>query len=266
MKRIVFRLLLLAVFIPFLSCNQHQLDSNMLPVTTKSDSAAQLYFDAWDAFHYEGLPGIRKTMDKAIEQDSNFFSAYAIKALTYEYFGNKEKYVEVANQALACDIKLNKAETVTKEIMEAKLADYEADVAGIVDQYVDYYPDVPEAYSNVSFYYMGQQNYEKAVEMAQKAVNIDDSNPSSYINLGYALMSLERFEEAEKVFDKYMELLPDAPNVYDSRGDLFMAMEKYELAYENFMKAHELGWSENKALKAKEMLDELSVPEEGKEK
>lgn len=194
----------------------------------------------------------------AIEQDSNFFSAYFYKALSYDIFGNKEKYAAAAKKALACDIKLNKAEKVSKEIMEAQLADFEADLTPIAYQYIDNYPDVAESYQSLSYYCAKVEDYESAVENAKKAIELDPDNPGHILNLGYYLISLEQFEEAEKAFDKYMELLPDAPNVYDSRGDLYMAAGEYDKAYENFMKAHELGWGDAKALKAKKMLQHPS--------
>jgi tetratricopeptide (TPR) repeat protein len=91
------------------------------------------------------------------------------------------------------------------------------------------------------------------------ALDLDTYNPSVNLILGYNLLYAERFEEAEKYLDQYLDLLPEAPNSYDSKGDLYMAWGKYGLAYESFMKAHDLGWSDVKAKKAKAKLDELNT-------
>lgn len=255
MKRPVLKLMLVMVFLPFLSCNQHTYDDRMLPVTTKSDSAAYIYFQSWDMFHYDGIPGINNLMKSAIEQDSNFFAAYVSKAWTYYGYGMKEEYKEAAEAALKIDIQLNKAEKVSREILEARLSDYEADVSSIAQKYVDLYPDIIESYINAAYYYGQEGKYEKVDELAQKAIDLDPSEPSPYVIKGYAMIELGKYQEAEVAFKKYQELLPDAPNVYDCLGDLYMAMEDYDKAYDNFLKLHELGWGVSKAIKAKELMD-----------
>jgi len=229
----------------------------MLPVTTKSDSAAVYYFKAWDAFHYKGFSGMFESLDKALEKDSSFFMAYVSKATLYDYTGDTEKYEKTAKQALDCNIKFNKAEKIWKKILETKLADPESDLTSIAQQFVDLYPDVPEAYLNLGFFYSQIKENKKALGNMKKAVELAADFPSAYLNLGYQLMSMERYEEASEALDKYMELLPDAPNSYDSKGDYYMNIGDYELAYECFMKAHELGWSDKKAKKAEEKIAEI---------
>ncbi len=258
MKKAIYALLASIILILALSCDQHQLNNNMLPVTTKSDSAAVHYFNASNIFHYEGFPGMFESLEKAVEKDPNFFMAYSLKAAIYDVRGNAEQFEKTAKQALDCDIRLNKAEKVWKEILEAKLADSESDVTSITQKFIELYPDVPEAYVMLGFYYSQAGDNDKAVETYKKAVELAEDFPGIYNNLGYALMGAERYEEAGEVLDKYLEMMPDAPNAHDSKGDYYMAIGDYKSAYESYMKAHELGWGDRKAQEAKEKMEEAA--------
>lgn len=258
MKKLLAKMLLVGLLVPILSCNQHQNVRHMLPVTTKSDSAAQLYFQSWESFHYKGYPGMFKLLDQAIEVDSNFFSAYAAKAINYIMLKDEEKFNEAAQGAVKCKGRLNKGEKITKEILEAKLSDFGTDVCDIAQKYVEEYPEIAEAYINLAFCYANRDKYDECADVCRQALDLDPYNPFVNLILGYNLIYAEKFEEAEKYLDKYQELLPDAPNPYDSKGDLYMNWGKYELAYKAYMKAHDLGWGDAKAKEAKAKLDEMT--------
>ena len=258
MKKAVLTLIASIILVLAVSCsqNQHQPNKNLMPVTTNSDSAAAHYVNAYDIFHYKGMSGIFTALDKALEKDPNFFMAYTLKAFLHNFRRDTVQFEKAARQALECNIKFNDSEKVWKEILEAKLADSGADVLSIAQQFVDFYPDVPEAYLNLGYYYSVAGEKEKAVETYKKAVELAAENPWSYVNLGYALMDLERYDEAREVFSKYMEMLPDAPNAFDCMGDYYSNIGDYKSAYENYMKAHELGWGDRKAQRAKEKMEE----------
>ena len=199
-----------------------------------------------------------ESLNNAIEKDPDFFMAYVSKAFLYDFSGDSAQFEKTARQALDCDIKLNKAEKVWKEIFEAKLADSEADVTSIAQKFVELYPDVPEAYLNLGFFYRNAGENEKSLETAKKVVEMAEDYPWAYNNLGYALIGVDRFDEAGEAFDKYLEMMPDAPNAHDSKGDYYMAVGDYKSAYESYMKAHELGWGDRKAQEAKEKMEEAA--------
>jgi len=268
MKKIINTLFVCTILILIVSCsnqNQYQLNKNMLPVTTKSDSAAIHYFNAWDIFHYEFDRGYRESLNKAIEYDPEFFMAYTMNALMHTYFRDTVEFENAANLALNCNIDLNDAEKVWKKILENQLTDLDADVTSIAQEFVDKYPDVPESYNLLGIYYSIIEEHEKAITNFKKAVELSEDYPVAYLHLGYALLGLERYEEAEPIFDKYLELLPDAPNAYDSKGDYYMSIGDYKSAYENFLKVQELGgnwkWNEKKTQEALEKMNEAEIEE-----
>lgn len=264
MKKISYSLLVGTIILLIVSCSnqiQHQLNPNMLPVTTKSDSAAIFYFDAINVFHYKSLSGMFEYYDKAIELDPDFFMAHTMKSFGKLFLRDTVEYENAVNLALNCEVNLNNAEKTWKKILEVKLADMSADVTPIAQEFVDQYPDIPEAHWILGFYYSQIGDEEKALELYEKALELSQNYAWAQNGLGYQLLALERYEEAEKAFDKYLEMMPDAPNAHDSKGDYYMAIGDYESAYECYTKAHELGWRIGKALDAKEKMEEAESPE-----
>ena len=250
MKKTICFFLVIFLITPILSFSQHKLDKRFLPVTTKSESAIALYSKAWDEVHYKGPIGVLKAYNDAIKEDPDFFMAYTWQAIFYANSGNVKQFEKYANLALKCNIKHNKSEKIFKHILETKLADSQFDIIPSFEQLLDLYPKVEEVYIYLSFIHFLNNNFEKAVKIINKAIEMGMNNPQLYNCLGYCYAGLKQNEEAEKAHDKYIKILPDAPNAYDSKGDFYVSAGNYEKAYKCFMKANELGWGYQKAKNA----------------
>jgi len=238
------------------ACGDQHTKQGYLPVTTTSDSAAQLYFNAVDTFHYKGVARAVEMWNHATEMDQNFFMAHVNIAFTYLQFNLVENFTKYANNALACDLEYNKAELIWKEVLEALIEDPEADILTLSEKFVEIYPDVAESHLNMIYPIRIIDMPEKAIQSILKAVELQPDDPWFRCLCGYHLFKNGRFEEAIEQFDVYRDLLPDAPNVYDCYTDLYLDMENYGAAYEYAMKAHQLGWGKTKAEKAKKLLNE----------
>lgn len=249
MKKLIIFLVAVALLA---SCSTRHTKEGYLPVTTTSDSAAKLFYSAVDTFHFQGVPKAMNMWNQAIELDSNFFTAYVYRAMTFRQFNQMENFNKEANRALSCELEYNQAESVWKEILDVLVEDPEQDFSSISKQFVEHYPDVAESYLNMSYGFQDQPD--EIIEALSKAVEIQPDDPWFRCMFGYQLFQNERFEEALEQFKVYRNLLPDAPNVYDSYADLYIAMENYGAAYECAMKAHQLGWPKTKADQIKETM------------
>jgi tetratricopeptide (TPR) repeat protein len=253
MKKLLLSLFAAAILV---SCSNQHTREGYLPVTTTSDSAAQLYFSTIDTFHYRGVPRAMEMWKQASELDTNFFMAHLYLAMTYLQYNQIENFTKSANNALACNLKYNKAEHIWKEVLEALIEDPKADILKFSEKFVEIYPDVAESHLNLIYPYSLNDLPDKAIESMLKAVELQPDDPWFRCICGYQLFENGRFEEALKQFDAYRSLLPDAPNVYDCYADLYLAIGNYEAAYKNAMKAHELGWGKGKAERARKLLNE----------
>ncbi len=82
-----------------------------------------------------------------------------------------------------------------------------------------------------------------AIEQFEKAIVIDDRKADAYINLGYALHMSNQFDKAVEVFEKALEYSPDNPvlkenliNVYETKAGNLAAVGDFQQALLNFEK------------------------------
>ncbi|MCK4345121.1 MAG: tetratricopeptide repeat protein [Bacteroidales bacterium] len=255
------QILVVFLLLLFLSFCKTEVKEEKIPVTTKSETAKELYMKAYKAGEQVELAKARNLYEKALIEDPDFFMAYYQMATYDLYFGNEESFKEYAGKAVECEYDLSKGEELLKNALEKFLEDTKADATEIGEELVSIYPKDKDAYFYLYFFQYIIGNYEGGVLTLKKVIEIAENQAPIYNTLGYAYIQLEQFEDAKSAFDKYIELEPNLPNPYDSKGDYFMKVEEYGKAYESFMKAYDLDttWmaSYNKAMKAKEMLDSL---------
>jgi tetratricopeptide (TPR) repeat protein len=72
-------------------------------------------------------------------------------------------------------------------------------------------PDAPSVY---------KANFERAVALFQKAIEIDPKRAVAYLNLGDAYIKLNRSVEARQAYTKYLELVPDSKSAPDVKKKL----------------------------------------------
>lgn len=82
-------------------------------------------------------------------------------------------------------------------------------------------PDYSPALSNLSVVYFAKQNYRKAIEFAEKAINCNSGNPFAYNNLAGAYLELYDFEKAKKY----------ALRALDLKKDLYQAQTTLSIAF-----------------------------------
>ena len=94
---------------------------------------------------------------------------------------------------------------------------------------------IPHAFLS-GFIYTGLGKYERAVEEAQKAVELDPSAPIGYLNLGYDNVYFGRLAEAEEVIRRASDRKVEMPD--------FLVL-KYDIA---FLKSDAAGMAREVAL------------------
>jgi hypothetical protein len=254
---------LLVLLLIVISCNQ-RVEPGMIPVTTSSDEAFELYEDAFDLMEDVYIDEANKLLDKAIEEDPDFFMANYVKAVNALYFNNKADFKKYSEQALNVDTGLSKGEKLLTEVLVKLKENPGSDVTSILTELTEMYPDDEFGYYQLSMFQGLAGNHKEEMETYSALLEITDNPAPVYNMMGYTYMEMEEMEKAREAFDKYIELAPELPNPYDSKGDYFMATGDYANAYESFMKALEkddnFAISKEKALKAKKLSDTI-VPE-----
>lgn len=254
-KTIFFFLLLLAM--GFVSNAQNE----KIPVTSSSEKAIQLYFQAWSEMENAELAKAQQLLKNALGEDPDFFMGHFFLATNNLFTGNQDAFKAHAELALNSKAALSEGEMLLKTALRRLNENPQADITDVGENLVKMYPADEMAYFMLASFQGMANNPEGSAKTYTKLLEIAKNKGPVYNMLGYTYLRMNDYPAAEKAFDKYIELVPDHPNPYDSKGDYFMAVKDYKNAYNSFMKAHEMdeSWSYNKAMQAKEEMDKEEI-------
>ena len=84
-------------------------------------------------------------------------------------------------------------------------------------------------------------NYESALPLLEKAIELHPEYTNAYIHKGLCLRNLNRNDEATQAYLAAIKLDPNNSTAYGNLAVNFMAVKKYQAAYDYFTKAFNLG-------------------------
>jgi tetratricopeptide (TPR) repeat protein len=214
----------------FLACG-----SDYVPITTSSDESRDLYIQARDLVDKFNRHESKELLEKAIKLDSTFASSYLLLSFLQDTYRDHLFYLE---KAISLADRVSDGERWM--ILAAK-----AQMNGFSLQQKEYNHKLAEAYPRDEFAHIGlanyyffiQRDYQKAVEIYNKAIAINPEYSLPYNQIGYCYRFLEKYKEAEDAFKKYIKLVPDSPNPYDSYAELLLRMGEFEVSIEYYEKA-----------------------------
>jgi tetratricopeptide (TPR) repeat protein len=99
--------------------------------------------------------------------------------------------------------------------------------------------------------YLTSQNYNKAIECFDKALEIDSKYVPALIDKGIALLNLERYEDAIECYDKAIEIEPKNAYARFNKGNTLSNLKRYEDAIKYFDQALEIDPKDADTLTAK---------------
>jgi tetratricopeptide (TPR) repeat protein len=80
-------------------------------------------------------------------------------------------------------------------------------------------------------------NYQRAIQLLNRAIDVEPENPSAYRNRARALRELNRFLEALADYDRIIALMPDDAAAYRQSADMLRTLGRLEEALERYQKA-----------------------------
>ncbi len=242
--RVVAAICLLLVASMFGACNQAGTEKApsatataagaKLPITTSSDEAKKQYLEGRDKTERLLIADSLANFDKAIELDPNFALAELARANASQ--SPKEFFDHLAKAVALAD----KASEGEKLLIVSTKAGVDGDTAKqkeSLDKLVAMFPDDERVQVIVGGYYFGQQDYTKALEHYNKAIQTNANHAPAYNIAGYAYRQNGQMDKAEQSFKKYIELIPKDPNPYDSYAELLMKMGRFDESIEQYRKA-----------------------------
>ena len=238
-----------------ISCTEEK-PASVMPVTTNSELALELYETSLVAFDQFKQSLSWHSLYTAVELDPDFFMAYF-----WMYYMSSKESKKAVEMAFKSEAQLNPGEEEVRLALKYLVDGQEEKVMEHLQNLVDLYPSDPQTHKIL---YLLQQmyfnDYEGAIISLKRAIRECPDFPLAYNQLGYAYMELEDYENAEDALNNYIRLAPEQANPYDSKGDYFMATEQYEEAADSYLKAYEIDSvvfrnNKKKAKKARMLLE-----------
>lgn len=209
-------------------------------VTTNSMEAYKYFLSGKEKWEKDYYDDACKLLEKAVELDSTFATAYLYLAYVYanlRYVAKEEKAFE-------------RAKAFSEKATEKERLYIEADYAGrienqletrfnILKEIVKKFPKEKEAYRFLGIYFRYRNRYEEAINNFNKALELDPEYSKAYNSLAYTYSDMGEYEKAIEYFKKFMALSPGDAGPLDSMGDLYFksgdldrALTKYKEALE----------------------------------
>ena len=99
--------------------------------------------------------------------------------------------------------------------------------------------DNSEAFFNIGNAYYNTGNYGNAFEYYKRAIELNLDNPEAYFNIGNAYYDKCYYDEAIECYEKAIELKPDYADAYYYLGNAYCVENNYGKAIESYKKAIE---------------------------
>ena len=207
-------------------------------VTTNSMEAYNYYLrgrEENEKFYWESA---RPFLEKAVELDPTFASAYIELADTYEQLVYTKEAKIAYEKAKAFSEKASKKERLYIEAAYANAIEKNPERRfRILKQIAKEYPKEKGVHASLGDYYRQKELYDKAVEEYKKALELDPNFGTAINSLALTLVELKQYEKAIELFKRYASVSPGDANPFDSMGYAYFRMGKLDDAIAKYKEA-----------------------------
>lgn len=213
-------------------------DMQVMEVTTTSMEAYNYFLKGREEFEKLHWADARKFLEKAIEIDSTFASAYYYLALSNHWLGDIKARNDAYERAKALSGRATDKERLWIE------AGYAADVERdrekyyrIIQHAARKYPKEKGVYTSLARMYRDKKSFPEAIEELHKALELDPNYGDALNLLGYMYAEIGDHARAIECFKRYASVLPGDANPFDSMGDLYLEMGQLDEALAQYQQA-----------------------------
>ena len=216
-------------------------------VTTTSIDAYNYFLRGSEEFEKLRIEEAQKFLEKAVELDSTFATAYLWLGWTYSWLRNINAGNEAYEKAMVYSQKATEKERMYIEARYAQVIEGKRVKAiRIFKQMAKKYPKEKRVHYLLALYYSG----DKRIEGFKKALELDPNYGNAMNDLAYSYSEMGNFEEALEYLKRYASVSPGDPNPIDSMAEVYFKMGKLDEAIAKYKEAIEVepDWNSGLAL------------------
>jgi tetratricopeptide (TPR) repeat protein len=212
----------------FLTADVIAAGNELMPVTTTSDEARNLYHEGWKFIDTGQSEKSRPLFEKALSLDPDFALAHVGLAFSQptfkDMFASAQRATELAKTGQFTDAE--------KLFIEAAWAALNADTEtwiGNTRKIAEMFPRDPRSQYNMgNCVLFGQSDPAGSIPYLEAAVAIDPSFTPVHNSLGWGYRQLGEFDKAEQSYRRYIELTPENPAAHDAYAALLLKLGRFD--------------------------------------
>jgi len=213
-------------------------EMQVMEVTTTSIEAYNYFLRGREEFEKLYWADARKFLEKAIEIDYTFASAYHYLAMSNHWLGDVEARNKAYEKAKALSSKATEKERLWIE------ADYAATIEGdqeksfrIIQELATKYPKEKEVHQTLAIIYRHKDLLPKAIEEFYKAIELDPYFGNAWNELGYTYAQMGDYAKAIECLKRSASVSPGNANPFDSMGDIYLKTGQLDEALDQYKQA-----------------------------
>ncbi|MFQ6070793.1 MAG: protein kinase, partial [Candidatus Aminicenantales bacterium] len=194
-------------------------------VTTDSLEAYDFFLRGREDYEKFYFDESRRFLEKAVEIDSTFASAYLYLAWVSNALGEARAEKEAYEKAKAFSTKATDKERLYIEASYARAIEKDPEKRfRLLKQLAEKYPKEKRVHYDLASYYRRKKMFQKALEEFDIALKLDPSYGYAINDLGYLYSDMGNYEKAIEYFKRYAALSPEDANPLDSMAELYFRM------------------------------------------
>jgi len=207
-------------------------------ITTESIEAYKYFINGLENYQKFYFEDARRDLEKAVEIDPAFATAYLYLAAVNDRLVNYEERDRAIERARSFSQKASDKERLFIESRYARYIERDVGKAGnIIRQITEKYPREKLAYFSLGIFFKNAGNYKGAIEKHKKVLELDPGFGLSHNDLGYIYIQMEDYQKAIEHFKEYLALNPGDANPYDSLAEVYFLMGGLDEAISHYKEA-----------------------------
>jgi tetratricopeptide (TPR) repeat protein len=230
----IFPIIILALTVPLSAHHVKVGTTKLMPVTTASPKARDLYERAMQDYENLYLERANVGWRAAAQADPDF-------ALAYAWIAFNSRDAAESSTARAKAKSLEPKVTSGERLMIEWIANVQENhtIAGIaaMNDMLEMYSKDKRLFFLAANWMMGAKDPEQAERLLLKALALDKNYPAALNDLAYAYARTRQFDKAFPAMERYVALLPTEPNPQDSYAEILRMAGNFDAAIDHYKAA-----------------------------